>query len=389
MSVNEENNAEEEEAAPQMENVMSDVFSNDMEESNSNQRLLVDHDALSQALMCIEEEENQSVNVNVEESVQQQQQLPLEDESINEDDDDDDDDDVIMGMENAIPQPQIPQQSVMHLDNQDPFARFCNENGIGHLLYAFRNNGFDDVRVLVRMNREDLSSIGLRLGEAMKCEMVFEEYLKKDDDDSTISNESYGNIHYERSKQSGSVGRSRIKSKYNSNISDEALKIKLRDKVFDIMLNGCNNTTNCKKIRTMVDNRTKNGDIATIRYIFDDATGKWPNSPVHLCYTASQRLQEVNLITVENELFTDKGPGGHPNWSGILRRNTLSSAWNSGTPEIREKLYKFVKNCKGVEWSVYAHTTDDYLNCQALGLIGFNDPDFNATLEEIIALNVD
>ena len=99
------------------------------------------------------------------------------------------------------------------------------------------------------------------------------------------------------------------------------------------------------------------------------------------------RLKQVGLIKIDNETFKQKGFEGRPSWSGTITRNRLSKAWDDGTPQEREELYKFVKETLGTDWPEYARRTRDFLNARILGLVGPTEPQFDKTVDEIIALN--
>ena len=292
------------------------------------------------------------------------------------------------------------QSSVMSVGPaQDELALFCTNHGISHLLPIFKEHGFDSVRILVKMQEKELREIGLRLGEVMTCEDIFEKHRNNR---GAKENQNWTNIHVERRKinqaqQQGGcgndwnpeveeklVGKQRIKS--NRPMPNISVQRALRDKVINVFMNECE-STDCKTIRTWIDRRTKNGAIANVRYYYDEETKSWPNSPVNLAYNAGDRLKNVGLITIQNEKFVTRGMGGNASWSGTVRRIVLSGAWNEATPQKRRDLYHFVKDTSGVNWIQYATKTNDELNCRAIGLIGSAEPQYNLTLNQIIAAN--
>ena len=74
----------------------------------------------------------------------------------------------------------------------------------------------------------------------------------------------------------------------------------------------------------------------------------------------------------------------------ILKNHwNFSDAYNDGTPEQRKQLHAFVKSHTGVRWYDYAQRSGDTLNARAIGFIGMVEPQFDKTLEEIIAANDD
>ena len=288
-------------------------------------------------------------------------------------------------------------------NDDDELSLFCNKYKIPELLSVFRENGFDLVEVTVKMTRDDLMSIGCNLGQAMTARHAFEKYLGANE--SRIVAHCRGNTHYQRRIQRQRMnnqisnqndinfeaiteekinGRQRII--FNGPEPSAALKNKLKNKVVQVIMVDCD-STDCKVVRAMVDNNTKNGDVSDVRYYQDPITKTFPNSPIYLAVAGTQRLKEVGLITIEDEKYTERGYGGRPNWTGKIYRNKLSVAWDQGTPEQRENMFNYVKEHDLVRWDIYANKTNDELNLRALGLIGSVEPQFALTLREIVDAN--
>ena len=70
---------------------------------------------------------------------------------------------------------------------------------------------------------------------------------------------------------------------------------------------------------------------------------------------------------------------------GKVSRVKISDLWNRSNAETRQRQDRFIKNHKGIDWIGYAHQTGDYMNAMMLGLIGMKEPQYELSLEEIIA----
>lgn len=314
--------------------------------------------------------------------------------------DDGDDDEVMNDVNRLLPANAIERDgSVMGIQqDQDEVTRFCIKYNIAQHLPIFREEEFDLVSTLVKLGKEELMEMGLKRGQAMKCVDIFQNHS----DAAPQANDTqftFGNIHVQRRKAKQSAN-SRIMSVDDAPVEEKvngdhriktvgpkptiAVQIKLRDLVIDLILIESIDT-DAKKIRKLICGRTKNGEISTARYWYDQEKKIWPNSPVHLLYAASQQLKSLGIINVEAESFKEKGHGGRPSYHGTITRVKLSDAWNAGDSSKREDLVKFKREHKGVRWLEYAHLSGDYLNCMALGLFGLRQPNYALTLQEAIA----
>ena len=316
------------------------------------------------------------------------------------DDEIEDDDDILSGLNQDLPAAAYRPSAMDINHNQDELTVFCMDNDISMHVDLFKQAGFDSVHILVKMNKSDSEGLGMNLGQAMKCEDVFIKHRKGV---KAVQNEQScgGNIHHQRRKKRNMRNhndedvlandddeqktneRFRIRSLVQITVE---LKRKFRDKVINIILVQ-SQSTDIKQIRVMIGNNTKNGDISAVRYFYDEANDKYPNTPILAGYAGVTRLKYVGLVFVENEYFSERGRSGLGCWKGTLTRIKLSSAWNNGTPSQREELYNYVRDHSGVDWIKYARNQADQLNCTALGLIGAYQPQYNKTLEEVIASN--
>ena len=328
-------------------------------------------------------------------------------------DSDQDDDEIIDDLNAAMPGHLVGDPSVMGInDDQDEIARFCAENGILAHLETFHNYGFDSVKILTKLTEPTLKEMGLSLGQAMKVDDIFENYRNEGSANKNDEKPGFGgNIHYLRKMQKKARatqndndvneiddaknnqdvllseqinGQHQIK--YVGSLPSMALRIKLQTKALNIMLLCPSNDP--KIIRKRIDDGTKNGDISIARYWYDQQRQQCPNAPANLAYGGSQIWQKYKVWSVTGERYIEKGCGGHPQWTFTnLQRSKLSDAYNELSPSGRQEMHGFIKRRPGLDIFEYARRTGDVLNCRAIGLIGMVQPQFDKTLEEIIAAN--
>ena len=355
-------------------------------------------------MMDMSSENDQEVEELKQNDVNEAPQVEVQ-ELLNDMEQEDDDDDVVGGINQVIPASVLQQdaESVMNINiNQDSLTVFCAQNGIAQHLETFRSQGFDSVDILVLCSREDLEKMGLLMGQSMKCCSIFQKYRNEVVNGNGAAQNS-GNIHYHRRRNrnnnnndndenimlNGYVEENltgKVRIKYTGAVP-LSIQHKLRDTVFDVILNE-SDSTDCKQVRIVIDNRTKNGENANARYFYNEETNTWPNAPVMLAYNGARRLKQVGLISVENENFKTRGLGGRASWTGTIARHRLSTAWDNGSSAQREELHGFVKGTSGVNWIKYATRTGDILNARELGLIGLKEPEFDKSLAEIISSDI-
>ena len=103
------------------------------------------------------------------------------------------------------------------------------------------------------------------------------------------------------------------------------------------------NRNKCQKICTAIDDRTKNENISHVRYYKDPASRKFLNSPIFLAHSGCSRVKALNLITIDDVTYIEKGRAGQPNWNGTVQRLSSSEACDEGSPEQRKDLHDFIR----------------------------------------------
>lgn len=334
----------------------------------------------------------------------QRQLLESEDEAIQQQQpaQDQHDEDVISELNRQIPAAAVRDQSKMNANNgPNSLTKFFIDNDILPHLDTFKEYGFDLVDIVVQVDLDTLLSWGILLGQAMKLDHVFRKY--KDEQQEHKNNDDghqyYSNVHYQRRKQKKSrllqlndvvveeqvIGSRSIK--HSGPPPSRQLKLKYRDRVYNIMLVECRSTS-AKLVVKMVGDRTKNGDISAVRYEYDEELQMHPNAPPRVVYAGSGVLQDIGLWIVTKEEWIEKGPGGHPSYAATIERAKLSVLWDRLSSSGRRKLNDFIKGHPGVNMNQYARNTGDYLNARTLGLLGYGiEPQFDKTLQEMIEAN--
>ena len=284
------------------------------------------------------------------------------------------------------------------VENMDEIQLWCNQRGVHGIAASLKTNGVDEVKILLRMKRNDLKECGLNLGQCIKMELLFEEEEKAPD---VVG----GNVHYLRRSQrrgaanggSASMPVNNDNGWNNESLVNGKFRIKytgpppsinvyrdFRDYIFNIALLEWR-TTNVGDFRVLVDRRTKNGIFSQIRYQYNEYSKTWPNAPLRTAYACCHSLIDHGVGQIHDEEWKEKSYGGFASWKGTFNKIKLSIAWNEGTPEERRELDKFIKERKKVKWAEYAQEQGDLLNCMAIGLVGSKQPQYELNLDQLIA----
>ena len=288
------------------------------------------------------------------------------------------------------------------VDKQAELRQWCTDQDIDDIFPIFAKNKFKKVRHVCRLNRADMFSIGMQLGEIYQCEEIFAAWNRNNnnnnfgdnfinnnnnntgDSNNHIGNSNNNNFNNNNSNNNNSnnhignminANTNNNNNNNNNNVGNNQLQMvtgpvnnipappsvrplapvgprskiiqqqttnyarkrtayigpppsasliqKTREMVYNIVLVDTV-TTDTKKIRRVVDNRTKWGPQAMLRYYYDPEKDDYPYTPIKLASKCCGYLQDYGLVTINGEDFKDRGRGGQPEWIGVLNRHKLS-----------------------------------------------------------------